>query len=564
MLLELHIKDFAIIQELRLEFEKGLNVITGETGAGKSIIIDALQALLGGKGFQDHIREGTKEAVIEGKFLIPPHFPLKEKYQELKYLQKDDQEIIVRRIISFSGKSRSFLNGEMVNLSSLSELSECLMEIHGQNHQTSLFKKSTQLFMLDAFGGLKPLAAEYETAYRKWTKAVQTLQELVRKENEIEAKRSFLRFQVNELEAAGLLPDEEGHLNQESEILSKSETLKLKSEEANHLLVEDDTAVLIYLQKINRLLSDLFLIDPQVEPMMELLSTAFLQLKEASNLLRNYRERVEFNPEKLEQIEKRLFLIAQIKKKYGTSVASLASEDQVREIIGFLERIKKELEDLDDLESDIQRLKKELRTLETGLDKLGDELSAKRKEASGEFEKKILKELKELRIDHPQFKIVFLPNEGGHPFSRHGKEEISFLISTNKGYEPVEMEKVVSGGELSRLMLALKTMISDAESVPIVIFDEIDLGVGGAVAEYIGKKLWDIASPRQVFCITHLPQIASFGQSHFTVEKKSKNGKTEVAVKLLNRGERIHEIARMLGGIEVTRKTLKHAEEMIK
>ncbi|MBI1819071.1 MAG: DNA repair protein RecN [Nitrospirae bacterium] len=555
MLLELHIKDFAIIQELRLEFEKGLNVITGETGAGKSIIIDALQALLGGKGFQDHIREGTKEAVIEGKFLIPPHFPLKEKYQELNYLQKDDPEIIVRRIISSSGKSRSFLNGEMVNLSSLSELSDCLMEIHGQNHQTSLFKKSTQLFMLDAFGGLKPLAAGYETAYRKWTKAVQTLQELESKENEKEAKRSFLRFQVNELESAGLLPDEEVQLSQESEVLSKSETLRLKSEEAYHLLVEDETAVLTHLQKINRLLSDLFLIDPQVEPMMQLLSTASLQLKETSNLLRNYRERVEFNPEKLEQIEKRLFILSQMKKKYGKPVP---------EIIGFLEKIKKELDELDDLESDIHRLKQERNALESSLDKLGDELSAKRKEASREFEKKILKELKELKIDHAQFKIIFLPNEGGHPFSRHGKEEISFLISTNKGYEPAEMEKVVSGGELSRLMLALKTMISDAESVPIVIFDEIDPGVGGAVAEYIGKKLWDVASPRQVFCITHLPQIASFGQSHFTVEKKSKNGKTEVAVKLLNRGERVHEIARMLGGIEVTQKTLKHAEEMMK
>ncbi|MBI1821607.1 MAG: DNA repair protein RecN [Nitrospirae bacterium] len=555
MLQGLHIKDFAIIHDLHLDFGKGLNVITGETGAGKSIIVDALQTLLGGKGFQENIREGATEALIEGNFVLPPDFPLKEKYRNLHYLSEDEDEIVVRRLISSSGKNKSFLNGNLVNLSLLSELSEALLEIHGQNHQTSLFKKHTQLLLLDSFAGLIPLKRDYETLYQKWNNLLQKIQDLEKIEEEKKSKRSFLLFQIEELESANLSPDEELNLIREKEILSQSEFLKTKSAEAYHLLFEkEESAVLTNLQQIDRLINDLFSVDPQTEPMVQLFKTGQIHLKEACNLLRDYREKIEDQPETLERIERRLFDISQLKKKYGGTIS---------ESLNLLKNLKQEVEEIENLETHKHQLNLNLTETETNLNDLADRLSSKRKGASHELEKKLLKELKGLKFEQAQFKIILTPLTESAKFSRHGKETVSFLISLNPGYTPVEIEKVASGGELSRVMLALKTILSKEEAVPVLIFDEIDTGVGGAVAELIGKRLWELSTSQQIFCITHLAQIAAFGNTHFAVEKKIKSGKTSVFVNQLTEKDRIIEIGRMLGGIKITPNTIKHAEEML-
>jgi DNA repair protein RecN (Recombination protein N) len=555
MLQELYIKDFAIIQELRLEFAKGLNLITGETGAGKSIIIDALQLLLGGKGAQETIPEGAKESIIEGRFLIPSSFPLKEKYIDLNYLQDNDQEIVVRRIISVSGKNRSYLNGNMVNLATLSELSDSLLEIHGQNQQISLFKKSVQLSLLDAYAGLEETRESYEKIFNQWNGLSASLLELMEKEEEKKSKRSFIQFQVEELELANLDPQEEVHLILEKEILSKSEFLKTRSEEAYHILFgREENAVLNDLQTVCRSLAELSAIDPRAEAILQLVVSSEIQLKEGAALLRDYREKVESQPDNLERIEKRLFDLSQLKKKYSLSIPEMADH---------LSRMKKELEELNGLEFDIQALQAQLPGIDKKLEILGETLSVKRRKATEDLELTVVRELKGLKIDRPEFKVSFVPLSHKGQFGRQGKEGVSFLISMNPGFPPVEIEKAVSGGELSRLMLVLKTILSQSESVPVLVFDEIDTGVGGSVAEFIGKKLWKLSKNKQIFCITHLPQIASFGQSHFTVSKRVKNGKTDVMVKLLDSEERVHEIGRMLGGSNITPKTLKLAEELI-
>ncbi len=555
MLQELYIKDFAIIQELRLEFGKGLNLITGETGAGKSIIIDALQTLLGGKGFQDTIREGAKESIIEGRFLIPSFFPLKEKYIDLNYLQDDDQEIVVRRIISGSGKNRAYLNGNMVNLATLSELSDALLEILGQNQQISLFKKSVQLALLDSYAGLEETRESYEKLFNQWNNLSASLLELEEKEEEKKSKRIFLQFQVEELELANLDPEEEARLIFDKEILSQSEFLRTRSEEAYHILSgREENAILTDLQTVSRSLADLSAIDPRVETILQLIVSSEIQLKEGAAFLRDYREKVECQPDHLERIEKRLFDLSQLKKKYALSIPEMANH---------LNLIKKELQELNGLESDIQALQAQLLEIGKKLDALAETLSNKRKEATEELELTVVKELKGLKIDRPEFKVSFVPLNHKGQFGRQGKEGVSFLISMNPGFPPVEIEKAASGGELSRLMLVLKTILSQSDSVPVLVFDEIDTGVGGGVAEFIGKKLWKLSRNKQVFCITHLPQIASFGQSHFTVSKRVKNGKTDVMVKLLDPQERVQEIGRMLGGSTITPKTLKLAEELI-
>lgn len=555
MLQELYIKDFAIIRELRLEFGAGLNLITGETGAGKSIMIDALQTLLGAKASQEAIGEGAKESVIEGRFLIPFPFSLKKKYIELNYLQDDDQEIIVRRILSHSGKSRAYLNGNMVNLSILSELSEALLEIHGQNQQISLFKKSFQLSLLDDYAGLGETRESYESIYNQWNSLSASLRNLEEREEEKKSRRSFLQFQVEELESAKLDPEEEARLILEKEILSKSEYLRARSEEAYHILTgREEYAILTDLQTVYRSLAALSEIDPRVEAIMQLIVSSEIQLKEGTEILRDYREKVECQPEQLEKIEKRLFDLSQLKKKYSLSIP---------EMTNYLSMIKKELEELNDLESDIQTLQAQLPGIEKKLEGLGETLSIKRKKAAEELESAVVRELKGLKIDRPEFKVLFIPINPNSRFGREGKEGVSFLISMNPGFPPVELEKGVSGGELSRLMLVLKTILSQSESVPVLIFDEIDTGVGGGVAEFIGKKLWKLSRNKQVFCITHLPQIASFGESHFNVLKRVKNGKTDVVVRLLDSEERVQEIGRMLGGAVITPKTLKLAEELI-
>jgi DNA repair protein RecN (Recombination protein N) len=283
MLQELLIKDFAIIEEIRIEFAPGLNLITGETGAGKSIIIDALQALLGSKVSIENIREGAKESVIEGTFLVPDPFPLREKYQSLHYLDEDDEQLIVRRIISATGKSRSYLNGNMVNLSALSELSELLLEIHGQNQQISLFKKTVQLFLLDSYAGIEAERFSFEKLYQEWSRVSASLRKVIESDEQARARGSFLKFQVDELESASLEAGEETRLEIEREILSQSEFLKSRSESAFHLLSEDEEhAVLTSLQRIQKDISDLKSVDPKGDPIYQLITSALIQLKEAA------------------------------------------------------------------------------------------------------------------------------------------------------------------------------------------------------------------------------------------------------------------------------------------
>lgn len=556
MLHEIQIKNFTVISNIRVSFGKGLNILTGETGAGKSIVIDALQVLLGGKGFLEYIREGEDEAVLEGLFSLSPGFSSLKKLEDLEYLRAGEDQIIIRRVLSSHGKSKAYLNDRMIPVSFLAELSEDLLEVHGQNDQLYLFKNSVQLSLLDEFAGAGSLKKSYQNAFDTWIEGQKALQRLQTDKKNFNEKKTLLEFQREELSEAGFSPDEEEKLAREKSILSQTGLLKRHSTDAFDVLSGGDGGggVLSGLLGAEKLVRELSQLDSSLEPAVELIKSAEIQVKEAVTILRDFRENIEADPERLDKIESRLFLISRFKKKYGISLS---------EIVEYRQRINDELAHLDGLGFEEEMLRETIAESEKGLMSIGGELSLARKGASLDLEKRVTRELKGLKLENARFRIAFEPFSSEEAFGRDGLESISFLVSTNPGFEPVELCKAASGGELSRIMLALKTVLSGQEKQRILVFDEIDAGVGGAVGEYIGKRLSLLSRDQQVFCITHLPQIASFAGHHFHVEKKVKNGKTGVLVRPLDLPERIQEIGRMLGGVTFTDTVIRHAEELL-
>lgn len=561
MLKELNIRNIAIIDELRVEFAPGLNVFTGETGAGKSVVVDALSLALGERASADLIRTGCSEAVVEAAFELKwraaAEISSLLSEQGIEMAQGDD--LIVRRVLSSSGKNKIYINGSLANLATLSAVGANLADIHGQHEHQSLLSLEHQMQMLDSFGGHDALLEEVATEYRRLIAIRKDLAGLQEGERDRALREDMLRYQKNEIEAAMLKPGEDAELARTQKVMASAEKLDALSGMADEALYSSDQSALAKIKKAVNGLKEAAAIDKSLKGPLEMCESGRAQIEEAAREINSYHTRAESDPQRLEQIGDRLDMIQRLKRKYGNTVD---------EIIAFGAQASASLDRMERSTEEIEKLKSGIQEIKLGLTSKTNSLTTRRKTAARVLEKKVEKELGDLAMKKTVFTVTITQEPGGDTFDGlklgpKGVDRVEFLISPNAGEEPRPLAKIASGGELSRIMLALKTILVEGDSIPTLVFDEVDAGIGGAVAEEVGKKLKRVAAKRQVFCITHLPQIASMAGSHYGVSKSVKNDRTSTEVRLLDKQERVDEIARMLGGKTITDATIKHAEEML-
>jgi len=548
MLTDISIKNFAIIDSLHIQFGRGLNILTGETGAGKSIIIDAVNLVLGGRGSVDLIRTGADDASVEAMFDISAEMALIDFLAE-KGIDAGD-ELLLKRTISRSGKNRIFINGSLSTLSSLADIASRLINIYGQHESQNLLKVENHLEMLDSYASLNDLKAEFSSLYRAYRKIRDRLSGLENGARDAERQKDILSYQLDEIIKAALVPGEDEKLEQERNLLLHAEKLLLKTQSAYDLLYGAEESALGALGSIRSAVTEAAGIDSSLLPLSEVVATAFLQLEDAALSLRDYASRLESDPVRIQAVEDRLELIRKLEKKYGETIAAvLATRDAIEAELLLLSNADLSREELDAESGRLQAL----------MILRGGELSAGRTEASPRLRKALEAEVHQLAMKHAAFSLRFetLPEP-----RESGFEKVEFLFSPNPGEEPKPLAKIASGGELSRIMLAMKQLHPESD-VPTLVFDEVDTGIGGATSSMVGRKLKTVASRQQVLCITHLPQVAVYADSHYLVVKNIEAGRTQTTLRLLTPDEKIDEIARMLGGITVTGKSREHAAEMI-
>lgn len=554
MLTELRIANFAIIEQLSLEFERGLHVLTGETGAGKSIIIDAIALLVGGRADEGLIRAEAEEAVLEAALALPNESSLTTRLREEGLLGAKETDLIVRRVLSRSGRHKLYLNGSLTPLRTLQSLAGTLIDIHGQHEQQSLLSLQSQLEALDAFGRLQEARASYRLAYDRWRACQREREEMAALLSERSQREELLRFQFQELREADVKAGEEASLLAERNRLAHAHRLNDLSQGSYDVLYGAEQSVLGMLGRVRDAIKELAALDKHAEEWEALCDGATAQLRELAHHLRRYADGLEQNPERLAQIEERLDRIQRLKKKYGGSEeALLAKRDQLQ----------REIDALDSGDTRLAELERQANEARQQVDRLAERLTRERTRAAKKLEMRVAEELAALRMDRTRFAVAVETDRTESGLGPLGRDRIEYRLSANEG-EPLQaLGRVASGGELSRIMLALKTVLAEADGVPIVIFDEIDAGIGGGVAAVMGKRLRDLARHRQVFCVTHLPQIASYADVHYVVEKRVSKKRTVAHARKLNRAERQEEIARMLGGLSVTDATRKMAAEMM-
>ncbi|MBI5099361.1 MAG: DNA repair protein RecN [Nitrospirae bacterium] len=556
----LHIKNFSIIDDANIEFGEGFNVLTGETGAGKSIVIDALCLALGERAASEVIRSGEKEAVVAAFFDISAELLNPATTQFLKDFGINIAEgLILKRIVSAQGKSRAFVNGSMVNVQTLSDISKSIIDVHGQYEHQSLLSAENQLDLLDAYGGLLYERQEVKNVYESLCSLKQQIAELIQQEKERAQRIDLLRFQINEIETANLNPGEEEGLTEEIRILGSAGRLAELANEAYESLYASDLSCITKLSRILDSLREISNIDSRANDAFKSLKNAPPLLEEAGYFLRDYKDSLNYDPKRLEQVQERLELIKGLKRKYGNSV---------QEILDHRDKSIIELEGLQHSEETLEGLRKELEKLKDNLTDKAQRLSKKRKSAAKKIESEVVSQLSELSMPDTRFSILSTQEKGddttdGFRATHKGIDNIEFLISPNIGEALKPLSKIASGGELSRIMLALKSIMVKGDNIPILIFDEIDAGVGGKTAETVGRKLKNLSTDHQVVCITHLPQIASYADRHLKIEKKVKKDRTIVEISKIEKDDRTAEIARMLGGA-ASGISLKHAKEMLR
>jgi DNA repair protein RecN (Recombination protein N) len=554
MLTELRITNFAVIERLSLIIDSGFTVLTGETGTGKSLLIDAVALLVGGRASSDQIRFGEDEAQLEASFEIPLTHPLLQRLRVREVLGPQDSQLIIRRIIARSGKNRVYLNGVLSPVHVLEEFAGTLIDIHGQHDQQSLLSNSAQLEVLDAFGRLLDLRSQYRSTHREWVRFLEERTELAARLQQQTQQEDLLRFQQQELDEAACRIGEEELLQAERRRLGSSRRLVELASEAQERIQGDVHGILANLVLIERALGELSQIDPEMESTVRFASEAKVLLKEVADSLRGYSESLDADPMRLTAIEDRLAVIQKMKKKYGGTIEAVLETHN---------RVKQELEQLLGADSEIDRYDRLIEERQQNVLVLARALSKRRADAAKRLTKLVDKELNALKMGSVRFLVQVMPSGPDENYGPDGADRVEFLLSANAGEPLKPMSRVASGGELSRVMLALKSVLVDIDHVPVLIFDEIDTGVGGAVAATIGKRLRELGRYHQVLCITHLPQVASQAQHHFSVEKSEVNGRTVATVRSLTGMSREGEIARMLGGERITQKTRSVAAELI-
>lgn len=568
MLRELTIKNLALIEELRLEFAEGLNILTGETGAGKSIIIDAVNLVLGVRSSAEMVRAETESAQVEAVFELEENTELDQALAEWGIPLGEDRILVIAREVQVAGRSRCRLNGQTVTVLTLSKVGGFLLDLHGQHEHQSLLHIDKHREILDGFGGAKLTEQRRVTAetYHRWAELRRDLANLSLNEQEKQERLEYLTFQVQEIERARLQPGEEEELLKEREVLAAAETLFATASGAYELLYGGDEpgSALDKLNACGQSLEKVIEVDPRLKPFYQSITEAACQLEETARDIRSYRDQVEFDPARLAAVEERLDEIARLKRKYGKNVP---------EIMAYAEKARKELASMESQEELLALKTKELALVEEELQKNARVLSDLRQEAAKFLEETIIAQLAEVNMGKTVFEVSIssvsdekkglMINGRRLAINEKGFDRVEFLVAPNPGEGLRPLSKIASGGELSRLMLVLKVIMAKAGSIPTMVFDEIDTGISGRTAQAVAEKLLLLAKTNQVICVTHLPQIASMATRHFYIEKQTFGERTRVQVGVLSKEGRIGELARMLGGAEVTVTTRNHAEEML-
>lgn len=552
MLLNLQVRDFAIIDRIDIEFEAGMTVLTGETGAGKSILVDALGLVLGERGSAQLVRDGAKRAEFAAEFDVSGVAPAIAWLEE-QSLDQDD-ECLLRRVINSEGRSRAFINGNSVPLSQLKSLGELLLDIHGQHFHQSLGRRSVQRDLLDFFGGLLEKRATTELSFATWKSVADRLQQLTEAETDRASRLDLLSFQLQELDSLALGPDELDELRSERQKLQNSGRLAEGVSSAMQSLFENDAGnanslVADALRAVESLLD----YDESLAPVLELLNSAGIQVTEAADSLRRYNDSIDMDPWRRDWVEERLDSIQSIARKHRVAPEDLHAQ---------AERLRQEHDLLSHAEERGRELERQAEATKVEFLKRAKALSNGRRKASRSFAAAVTEAMKSLGMPGGVFEVSLTKLDESAARS-WGLDEIDFLISANPGQPTQPLARIASGGELSRMSLAIQVIASDGSAIPTMVFDEIDSGVGGGVAEMVGRRLQELGASRQVLCVTHLPQVASLADRHFRISKVSDGKSTRTRLHVLDKDERVEELARMLGGVEITRKTLEHAAEML-
>jgi DNA repair protein RecN (Recombination protein N) len=559
MLKHLKIRNFAIIDEVEIEFGSGLNIISGETGTGKSILMDALVLILGGRASGNLIRKGAEEASVEALFGIANDQRIRENL-ETQGFNCDEDELIVRRIVHTSGKNRIYINGAMANMSTLQSITSHLVDLCSQHDQQLLTDPEEQLFWIDRFGGFEKERTKIKALHQSLKEKENILKGITSDSSQREQRVDFLKFQIQELKEASIQdPNEDQNLELELKLLQASENLFAFTEETQMLLQgSDGDSTSNFLSKIGALSSKakaLSSIDPQLAMVLEFFESIKVNSEELSLFIRNYSNRISRDESKIENINARLSLLSKIKKKYGSSL---------HQAISTLQSLEQELSAIENHESTLNEVLAHVEAAKNELFSASKKLSLMRKKAMSDFSKCISNELCDLHMEKARFEVACTSLE--HP-NQYGLDSIQFLISANPGEPLHALSKVASGGELSRIILAMHNVVSNRGGVGVFLFDEVDTGIGGKTALSVGEKLQKVSSKNQVICITHLPQVASYAEHHFCVTKKiikkMQEERTHVSVVSLNKEEREMEIARMLSGAENDKAAIANARAML-
>ena len=552
MLVELVIENYAVIERLRVRFHDGLNVLTGETGSGKSIVVDALSLLLGGRASAEMVRGGAERARISGIFEVGESGSAMAAKLEQAGAEVEDGELLIEREILANGKSRAFLASRPVAASVLRNLAPLIGDIHGQHDQQRLFEPDAQLDMLDEFAGgtARELRREVAEAFQGWRTCAAELKELERGEQDKLRLLDLWTYQRKEIEGASILPGEDAELEAERRILQNVTRLEESASAAYAALYDDSNSAMGQLRLAMRKLEDLARIDPAFAETAESLKPSAVAIEDASYVLRSYLGKLEADPDRLETVETRLAALDRLKRKYGPSL---------EEVTKFLENVREQIEAIESAEARRAEIEKRRAALAARYTELASHLTGKRQEAARKLEKKVEGELRPLAMERAVFRVQIVAQD----WSADGVDAVEFLLSANTGEEPKPLNKIASGGELSRVALALKTSIAGPKQNRTLVFDEVDAGIGGAAAEAVGRRLKLLGSTAQVLCVTHLAQIAGFAAHHFAVEKQEAKGRTVAVIEELSGDGRVREIGRMIAGQRLTPEALRHAQQLL-
>jgi len=569
MLFQLNIKNMALIKELNIEFEEELNVLTGETGAGKSIIIEAIDLILGGYAASDLIRDGEDSLIVEGLFLLTP-----QEKELISNLNSDieivDEEgvLLIRREVNKKGRNKCLVNQRLINLSTLQEIGKFLVDLHGQHNHQSLLDPSKHIDLMDNLGGDKIIKYRKELFdnYRRWREKNKKLFQLLKDKEENLKKIDFLKFQLEEIDKTSLVKGEDKVLEEEEMVLKNAKKIIETMEKANFILYEGGTeqsSVRDSLNKVSTDLGEIASLDRRIEKIRENLKEVCYQFEDIVNEIVKYKDGIDLDSQKLKEVEGRLNLINNLKSKYGSTI---------EEILQYRQKMYKELEAIDYSEDKVKKLKGEVNSLENIISSISHNLSIKRRKIAEDLEKMVVRELEDLNMKRCQFKVSINNYEDDNGIEMNSKkykigpkgiDDIEFMISPNVGESLRPLARIISGGEVSRIMLALKSILSEVDQVPTLIFDEIDSGVGARLGGVIAQKLKILSEKRQVICVTHLPQIACRAGRHFYIEKYTLNNQTGIRLKEMKEEERVKEIARMLDGSQMSDITIQHAQKML-